>query len=197
MEQLAQSIQIDGKGIHVLLWDDQDDLVRSLMVLLAVLNDWSIRFFLLSSAEQAAKDLRQLFDLQIPTEDGLLSEMDSLRPPRKNLLVLFLQQATSSTIGPYLNGWRSALAEAPGTLLVIRKADFIDFQRNAPDLTSFFGPKIYDSSLMLSIWNENTAKKISPILPDKVRGILKELPGHPPLQPEIEEWIKHHTPLDE
>lgn len=195
--QLAKSIQIDGKGIHVLLWDNQDDLARALLVLFAALHETSSYSLLLVSAQESAVELRSLFDLQPLDEESDLSDEDSLKTPRDSLLVLFLQQATSRTIGPWLNGWRSDLADSPGTLLIVRHADFPDFQRSAPDLASYFLSKISDSSSMLPIWDSQTAKKIKNRLPREIRDILKELPGERPSNKEIEIWKKQHPPVDE
>ncbi|RJP33792.1 MAG: hypothetical protein C4527_03700 [Candidatus Omnitrophota bacterium] len=193
-EQLAKSISIEKRGIHVLLWNNQDDLVRSLLVLLAVLKDLPNSPLLLSSPEESVRLLRPMFELQSALEETL-TEKDLLRPVRDILLIIFLQQATSHSIAPWLNGWRSALADEPGTLLVIRNADFLDFQRFAPDLASFFGPKIYDSSSMLSIWGEDTARRMKTVLPNEFCMILKELPGPSPSKEEIEYWLKQHPPL--
>jgi len=195
VEQLAKSILLDGQGVHVLLWDDQDDLVRALIVLLAALKDLPLQPLLLSSAKESASSLRSLFDLQPLPEENRPAEEESVTLPRECFLVLFLQQATSRSIGPWLNGWRSALADKPGTLLIIRRADFPSLQRHAPDLSSFFGPKVYDSSSTLSIWSRETAKRIKHSLPRDVMEILKELPGQAPPRKEIEEWVKQHPPI--
>ena len=95
-----------------------------------------------------------------------------------------------------MNGWRSALAEPPGALLIIRSADFTDFQRNAPDLASFIGPKIFDTSTMLSIWNARIAEKIRSQIPPEIKKILQKLPGEDSSEEEIVEWIKSHPPVE-
>ena len=194
-EQLAKSIQLDGQGVHVLLWDHQDDLVRALIVLFAALHDTPLQPLLLASAQASVSDLRKIFELRPQEKDSVTSEEDSLVPSRQSLLVLFLQQATSSSIGPWLNGWRSALAEKPGALLVVRHADFLDFQRNAPDLASFFASKAFDTSSMLSIWSASTAKRMKTLLPREVVGILGKLPGKMPSGKDIESWVREHPPL--
>lgn len=194
-EQLVQSIQFDGRGVHLLLWDDKGDLVRTFIVLIAAMREFPQQYLSLSSENESVPVLRALFDVPPPLEDAPLPDADSLAPRRKALLVLFLQQATSRSIGPWLNGWRTALAEPPGTLLVVRRADFTDFQRAAPDLISFVGPKTYDSGTMLSIWSEETAKKVNSTLPKDVGRILRELPGERPSGREIAEWIKEHPPV--
>ncbi len=193
-EQFAKSILLEKRGIHVLLWNNQDDLVRSLLVMLAVLKDLPKYPLLLSSSKEASRLLRPIFELQSTSEEKHLEE-GSLLPVRNDLLIIFLQQATSHSIGPWLNGWRRALAEEPGSILVIRNADFSDFQRFAPDLASFFGPKIHDSATMLSIWREKTAKKIKSVLPYHFCTILDELPGQSPSKKEIDHWLKQHPPL--
>jgi hypothetical protein len=166
--------------------------VRALTVLLAVLEDYPKKFLLLASASDAASSLRALFELQPSEDEEPASDIDSLTPSRDDLLFLFLQQATSTSIGPWLNGWRSALAAPPGSLLVVRSADFPDFQRNAPDLESFYGPKLYDSSILLSMWSEKTARAMKATLPKDVVAILKELPGPLPSKKDIEDWIRQH-----
>lgn len=191
-EQLAESIALDHKGVHVLLWDDQEDLVHALVILLAVLDGMPKQFRLLSPSEDSVQQLRSTFERTSVDESIHASDAGPLRPDRDFLLVLFLQQATSTFWGPWLNGWRSALADTPGTLLVIRNADFLGFQRHAPDLASFFESKVYDSSSMLSIWSHETETRISTRLPGELRGILNELPGPTPEKRELERWLKEH-----
>ena len=195
-EQLAKSIKLDNRGIHVLLWDNKDDLVRVVIVLMASLDINSIEFLLLSSVDQSVKELKGLLELQPSSEKSMILESDSYGMQRESFLILFLQQATSRALGPWLNGWRSSLAKPPGALLIIRNADFVDFQRYTPDLSSFIGPKIYDSSSMLSMWSRETDKKINPRIPKKIKDILQELPGALPTIKEIENWIRHHPPID-
>ncbi len=196
-EQLANSILLDNAGVHILLWDDQDDLVRALLLVIAVIGKDNILPLLLSSETESLSVLRQLFEIKITEEMSLSEDENVLQSKRDKVLLLFLQQATSQIIGPMLNGWRRDLASKPGSLIVVRKADFINFQRFAPDLASFYGPKIYDSSSLLYIWGEETAKNVKPYLPNRMFDFLTLLPGEAPSENELKEWIKLHSPIQE
>ncbi len=196
-EQLANSILLDNAGVHILLWDDQDDLVRALVLVIAVVGKERILPLLLSSETESSLVLRKLFDIKITEEISLTEDEEILQPKRDKLLLLFIQQATSQTIGPMLNGWRRDLSQEPGSLIIVRKADFINFQRYAPDLASFYGPKIYDSSSLLYMWGETTAKNVKPYLPNRMFDFINELPGEAPSENELKEWIKLHTPIHE
>lgn len=108
--------------------------------------------------------------------------------------MLFIQQANSREIGPRMNGWRKPLAEAPGSLLLIRHADFDTFQRHAPDLVSFVGPRIYSASNMLSIFSDKTYQNMDVDLFDPLPAILRHLPGEQPGKEGILEWIEAYAP---
>ncbi|MFQ5640352.1 MAG: hypothetical protein ACE5IR_20425 [bacterium] len=194
-EHLADSILIERQGVHALVWDDKGDLIRALLILLEVIDKIPIKPFLLSSVEESEKALRKLFEIQPVSANDVYLD-DAIKTSRDELLLIFLQQATNTTIGPLLNGWRSALAKPPGTLLVVRNADFTSFQREAPDLASFIGPKITDSSTILYIWSQKTAQKIQRQLPQTITNMLKKLPGEQPATKEISDWITQHPPLD-
>ncbi|MCX7047265.1 MAG: hypothetical protein NTX50_17475 [Candidatus Sumerlaeota bacterium] len=193
-QQLAYSILLDNGGVHLLLWDDKDNLYRELIILLAALDSLSINPLLLSSGKQTAGLLREIFELKPPEEGDSFNESTFLDSTRRDFLVLFIQQATSSDIGPWLNGWRNALAQKPGSLLIVRQPELRDFERNASDLLSYIGPKIYDCSSMLPLWNEETAMRIQAELSGKFQDILQKLPGSAPDLQEIKEWLQTHTP---
>ena len=189
-EQLAFSITEEPRAVHVLLWDDQDDLVRALLVLCAALEDHvPIHALLASTEEKGLAALRKVVESRSPVSEDPSANSASGDSPAKHLWILFVPQATSKQVGPWLNGWRRPLSEPPGTLLVIRHADFEPFQRNAPDLASYAGPRIYDASTMLSVFSEETHRRIRPTLPSKVEHILKQLPGNLPPREEITQWI--------
>lgn len=193
-EQMAKSLLLDGGGVHCLLWEDQDDLVRALIVFRASLLGATLLPCLLSSAEQSVGELRKILEMR-PVEKNDENDYFVFEQTRKAILILFLQQAASETIGPWLNGWRSALAKPPGTLIVIRYADFIAFQRHAPDLAGFIGPKIHDASSFLSLWSQETSKRLQIELPKDFATLLKQLPGKTPSPIEIKTWIEQHPPL--
>ncbi|MEW6236093.1 MAG: hypothetical protein AB1656_11960 [Candidatus Omnitrophota bacterium] len=167
-----------------------------MIVILSVLKDQPVYPLLLTSTNESISKLRSLFEIKQPPQEIDGETDESLLPARKDLLIFFIQQATSKMIGPWLNGWRSQIASSPGTLLVIRHADFMDFQREAPDLASFFGSKNQDSASMLSLWNKETAQNIKINLPKELHDILIKLPGELPSKKEIEFWIKQHPPID-
>jgi hypothetical protein len=195
-EFLFESILIEGKGVYVLTWDEKGDLVRTLIILVALLNGIRTYSLLLTSAELTEHELGSLFSIKPIAENEYDDFSDQAKLQRDSFLILFLDQAAGSSIGPLLNGWRSALAEPPGTLLIIRSADFTDFQRKAPDLASFIGPRICDTSTMLSIWSTRIAEKIRPQIPAEIKMILQRLPGEDSSEAEIVDWIKSHPPVE-
>ncbi len=194
-EYLAKSVLLEKKGIFVIIWEDKGELIRALIIILSVLRKMLIKPILLSCVDESVDTLKNIFDIQ-PFHDDIPDEDNSLKTVKDAILILFLQQAASSTIGPWLNGWRSPLAEEPGTLLVIRSADFIDFQRNAPDLSGYVGPKIVDTSKILSIWDKTTDGNLKTSISDDIRVIMDELPGENPSEQEIQKWISQHSPTE-
>lgn len=195
-EYFFESILIEGKSVHALTWEDKGDLVRALIVLAALFNGIQTYSLLLTSAELAERELGCLFSIKPIAKNQYDDFSNQPNLQRDSFLLLFLDQATGSSIGPLLNGWRSALANPPGALLIIRSADFTDFQRNAPDLASFIGPRIFDTSTMLSIWSARIAEKIRAQIPPEIKKILEKLPGEDPSEKEIAEWIKSHPSVE-
>jgi hypothetical protein len=193
-EYFANSVLLEGAGVHAITWEEKEDLVRALIIILAVFSDVKMSPLLLKSLSRSEKDLRSIFEIRAISENEFDSAEDKAASKRDEVLLLFLDQAVSNSIGPLLNGWRSALAESPGTIMVIRTADFIGLQRYAPDLASFIGPKLFDASTMLSLWSTKTSERIKPQLPDDVSRILNKLPGEYPSKKGITEWIRAHPP---
>ena len=194
-EYFANAVMLEGKGVHVITWEEKEDLVHTLLVFIAVFEGVNIKPILLKSTIRAEKDLRSIFEIRPISQIEYDSAQGEIAPTREEVLLMFLDQAVSSSIGPLLNGWRSALAERPGTVVVVRSADFINFQRYAPDLASFIGPKIFDASTMLFLWRSETAKKIKSQLPDHISSVIDKLPGEYPSQKQIKEWISAHPPI--
>ncbi len=193
-EQLAFSICTERRGIHVLLWDDQDDLVRALLALFAGLDDLQLHALLVSGDEKDLLALRELVETHMPiTAEETKSERDPLSR-QSQFWLLFLQQASSNAVGPWLNGWRRPLSDPAGSMLVIRHADFLSFQRDAPDVTSFIGARIYDASTMLSVFSETTYERLKTHLPDEIEAVLSRLPGTLPAEEDIADWIKANAP---
>ncbi len=188
-EHLAKEILLEKKGVYSLVWDNKGELVRALLTVLAVFDSMPIKPMFLDSTDESIRLLKKSLDIQ---PNGDINESRN----REEIRLFFLQQATSGTTGPWLNGWRSYLAKAPGTLIVIRNADFTAFQRKAPDLASFVGPKIFETANMLSLWRSETYDKIEPVLPEHILEIINRFPGNCPSEKEIAEWIKQHPPID-
>jgi hypothetical protein len=191
-ERLAFSIAQEGRGVHILLWDDQGDLVRALLIVRAALKDVPSRPVFASPDENDLVALKKVVDTRCPleVEEEPSSECRFSDPIGNDLWILFLQQASSRLVGPWLNGWRRPMSEPPGTLLVVRHADFEAFQRNAPDLASYAGPRIYDASTMLSMVTAEICTRLDTSLPPEIERILSQLPGTPPTRREIAKWIK-------
>lgn len=174
-EQLAFSIQIERHGIHMLIWDDQHDLVRSLLILQGAIVEVGISPILVPTSER---------ELAI-----LCNRLYESRTEGNALKMLFVPQAANATVGPWLNGARFPLSQPPGTLLVVRDPDLQTFQSCAPDLTSFVGPRIYSSASMLSLVTSATYKRMKCVLSNDFMEILENLPGTRPAPREIESWF--------
>jgi hypothetical protein len=192
VERLAFSLREEGRGIHALLWDDIVDLYRVLLITQAVLGDLPLQPFLVSSETTRLDELKDLIQSELGDQisRGRMSgDADGPDPPPHPLWILFLQQAASKQVGPRLNGWRRPLSDPRGTLLVVRNADFIDFQRNAPVLASFIGPRIYDAARMLMLCSDEKLRTMKKTLPAPFDGILRHLPGTLPTAEKLAEWV--------
>lgn len=186
-ELFAKSIIIEKKGVFLLEWSEKPDLIRALLVLISIIGEDLINPTLLESEITAKKYLKDLF--QIRQVSNSMFDDNYLVPPRKEILFLFLQQAASTTVGPILNGWRSALSSMPGSILFVRNPDVMSLQRSAPDLSSFIGPKMADATTFLSIWSQETQIKLNNKIPKNIWQILEKLPGVLPQDGELASWI--------
>lgn len=188
-EKFFFSVATDRAGVHVLLWEDKNELVHALLVLNAAMQTIEVQFIAVSGEESDVNRLIQVIDARRPSL--LPSEIDDSEEGGNPFLILLFQQASSQTIGPWLNGWRNPLSESPGTLLVIRSADFEQFQRNAPDLSSYVGPKVFDSSSMISHFSSEILSSLSAALAPSAMDALQKLPGVMPTVDELEQWIRY------
>lgn len=193
-QKLVFSIDVERRGIHVLLWDDQQDLVRALVPLFAGLAGLRTHALLVSDDEKDLLALRQLVETRVPIYDEESELEQDPESRRSRFWVLFVQQASSNAVGPWLNGWRRPISDPPGAMLVIRHADFDSFQRNAPDIASFVGARIYDASTMLSLFSRTTYDRLNARLPDEIITVLSRLPGTSPSERDIASWIKANAP---
>jgi hypothetical protein len=186
---MADSVRIEGQGVFVLLWDAKEDLVRALIVVNAALHDVPKRSLLLTPGNVVVRALRRLIETRVvipgETTGG---DTQAQAYSGQELWCLFLQQASSERVGPWLNGWRGLLRQPRGTILIIRHADFEAFQRSAPDLASFVGPRIYNASTMLSMVSQATLERIEPRITGPDADILLELPGTMPDENELRRW---------
>ena len=133
VEQLAFSLREQGRGVHALLWDDMGDLIRVLLVTHAALGDIPLEPLLVSGETMRRAELRDLIQARLADEirhERREDRADDPDLPPHPLWILFLHQAASEAAGPQLNGWRRPLSEPRGTLLIVRNADFRDFQRH-------------------------------------------------------------------
>ena len=189
-ELLAKSILIEGRGVFSLLWEDIDDLARALIVFSAAFRDTPVTAQLVSPGPKDILVLQHLVESRIDLEEKTGTE-------GKTFWILFLHQASSETVGPWLNGWRRPISEAPGTLIVVRHGDYEDFQRFAPDLASFIGPRISSASNMLSLVSRPIREHLRSNLPKNIRNCLERLPGDLPPKEQIEKWITESIVDDE
>jgi len=190
---MADSIRLEGQGIFTLLWDAKEDLTRALLILFAALDDVPMETLLLAPTPDSLLALRKMIDSRVTIAAGD-TESQAAVPAPGALWLLFLEQAASEIVGPRLNGWRTPLSQPPGTVLVIRHADFERFQRCAPDLASFIGPRIYNSSNMVSLVSAKTYQELRPTLPETSARIVAALPGKAPTEQELRGWIAACSP---
>jgi hypothetical protein len=174
-EHLIQSILLRNHGIQVLLWEYKTELVRALLLLKSVLTDFPDSPIYLPS-EQA-----QLQQLSIHLYED---------PALKTRRFLLIPQASTDTVGTWLNGWRRRLSEAPGTVMVIRRADYGPLCRRAPDLMSFVNSEVHEAGGLLPLTNLKTLNMLTNRLPEAWYPSLQLLPGEMPEQNEITEWAK-------
>ena len=187
-EKFFFSVVTDLAGVHVLLWEDKNELVRSLLVLLAAMQFSDVQFIVVPGEKSDISTLIKVVDARRPSL--LPTEINASAEIKNPFLVLLFQQASSQTIGPWLNGWRNPLSESPGSLLVIRSADFDQFQRNAPDLSSYVGPKVLDSSTMISHFSPEILSCLNAELALSAMVALQKLPGVMPTIGELDQWIR-------
>jgi hypothetical protein len=191
VENLAFSLREQGRGVHALLWDDLGDLIRVLLVTHAALGDIPLEPLLVSGETTRVAELRDLIQTRLADQiqqERLEDRADDPDPLPHPLWILFVNQAASKPAGPQLNGWRRPLSEPTGTLLIVRNADFRDFQRYAPDLASFIGPRIYDTSRLMMVCSRDTLVRLKKDLPRPFESILRQLPGTLPTAEELADW---------
>ena len=163
-------------GIQVLLWENKTDLIRALLVLRAVLSDFPDAPVLLPSDPAGL----QRFSIH------LYEDVNQASPARRFLLI---PQASTESLGSWLNGWRQRLSDSPGTIIVIRRADYAALCRKAPDLMSFAHSDVHEATGLLPLIARDTfTTEVSKKLPDKWYEQLDTLPGEMPDHEEIANW---------
>jgi hypothetical protein len=178
-EHLALTLGVQTRGIQILLWEHKTELVRALIVLKAGLQDFPEAPILLPTEQ---KDLLR-FSI------GLFE--NSEEPPLRERRIILVPQASTGTVGSWLNGWRRQLANPPGTLFVIRRADFLALYRRAPDLMSFAQSEIHETTDMMPLIDQDILIRISGKLPDAWNEPLNALPGVMPSEQAILNWVEH------
>ncbi|HVA49461.1 MAG TPA: hypothetical protein VNH11_24050 [Pirellulales bacterium] len=183
-EHLLRVLNLKNRGIQVLLWESKTDLVRALLVLKAALDGFPDVPVLLPSNQVAL----QRFSIE------LYENVDQSAPiPRRFLLV---PQASAESVGAWLNGWRQRLAASPGTVVVIRRADYAALCRRAPDLMSFAHSDVHDATGLLPLLDCNAVGRLPDRLPSAWNEELHALPGEIPAPEDIADWneqLKRHA----
>jgi hypothetical protein len=177
-EHLVRVLSIQTRGIHVLLWEHKTDLIRALVVLKAALSNFPDTPILLPTEQIEL----QRFSI------GLFERPEEHTPGSRRILLI--PQASTQAIGAWLNGWRRQLADPPGTLLVIRRVDFVALYRRAPDLMSFAQSETHEVTGLLPLLDQATIDRTSERLPDAWYEPLNALPGALPSNDEIAGWIQ-------
>lgn len=176
-EHLAQAFGVKNHGILVLLWESKTDLVRALLVLKAAIPGFPDAPILLPS--QRSELERFSIDLYEQVEPDATAT-------RRFLLI---PQASTESIGAWLNGWRQRLSDSPGTVVVIRRADFSALCRRAPDLVSFAHSDVHDATGLLPLLDRDTFGRLPTQLPGAWYERLNVLPGEMPMQLDVADWI--------
>ena len=99
-EYYFDSILIEGKGVHVLTWEEKGDLVRALIIMVALFNGKQIYSLLLTSAESVELELGSLFSIKPIAKNEYNDFINQAKLQRDSFLLLFLDQAVGSSIGP-------------------------------------------------------------------------------------------------
>jgi hypothetical protein len=177
-EHLAYVLSMQTRGVQVLLWEHKADLIRALLVLRAATRDFPDEPVVMPTEQP---DL-QRFSIRLFEE----SEQSPIGPRR----ILLIPQGSTGTIGTWLNGWRRRLADPPGTILVVRRAEFVALYQRAPDLMSFAQSEVHDATGLLPLVEPGTLARISGRLPDGWYGPLDALPGGTPSSDAIGGWVQ-------
>ena len=198
-ERLIFSICEEPRSVHVLTWDDKDDLVRALLILVAALADRGIIAVKASASTEDLGAMRKLIHSRTASsatdEDAVADPVMEDAARADKLWMLFVQHGTAPEVGAWLNGYRIPLTRGGGTLLVVREAELLRLERGAPDLASFVGPRIYSASSMLFSVGPRLHSQLSPTLPDEILRVLQELPGPMPDPASLKEWVGSISPL--
>lgn len=176
-EHLAQAILLRTHGIQVLLWEYKTDLVRALLLLKSVLTDFpdSPIYLPIEQSELQKLSIHLYEDAQLGV---------------KKRWFILIPQASTDAVGAWLNGWRRRLSEEPGTVLVIRRADYGPLCRRAPDIMSFVNSEVHEAGGLLPLADRRTLSQLTDRLPHAWYTSLQMLPGDLPEQGEITEWTK-------
>lgn len=177
-ESLALDLQLRNSGIQVLQWENKSDLVQALVILQAALQDFSQEPILLPT------DKNGLQQMSLALSESSTGE----RPTRRRFFLI--PQGSSEIIGSWMNGWRSQLAEPPGTVLIIRHADFVSLLRRSPDLMSFAQSETHDATNLLPLVSAAILEKITLRLSSKWVECLGTLPGVMPSEKELTIWLQ-------
>jgi hypothetical protein len=177
-EHLAAVFASQQSGIQLLLWEEKLDLVRSLLVLQSTMTDLPESPTLLPT-KQSEIQLLSILLCETPESET-----------RDRRRVLILPQASTESIGPWLNGWRGQLAQPPGTILVVRSGDFHSLTLRAPDLMSFALSGIHDTTGLLPLAGHGLTEHFVTCLPRHWQDAVDQLPGSRPTDEEIDDWIQ-------
>jgi len=185
---LASSLAVEGRGIFLLSWLEKAELEKSLRIVLTMLAETPWQDFLVPAT----------LDLPNPVLTVLEQRQSEEVPtPGHPLLLLFLDQTAGRVASPGLNGWRRALARAPGSLLVLKHNEAGEFCKGAPDLCSLVTTHRACADMLLASWDDNANDVLrrawllgarQPRMPEA----LSLLPGEPLDEEEFSTWLSYH-----
>lgn len=184
---LASSLVAEARGVFVLTWIEKAELEKALRIVLPMLADTPWQDFFVPASLDLPNPLLTVLEQR---------QSDEQSATEHPLLLLFLDHTAGRVAGPALNGWRRALARAPGSLLVLKHNEAREFYQGAPDLCSFMTTHRACADSLLASWDDVTSAvlreawlgKDRPRMPDA----LSRLPGEPLDQQEFTRWLSYH-----
>lgn len=199
--ELAFAWRSTRRGVRLLTWRDPGTLARELRVL------WSALTATPSGDNSALAPLKpaailiddpQRLPMVFRDTIGKRQEADTVAEHVDEQLPLLMLVARGAAVplAAELNGWRRALAQAAGTLLVVTQAEELGFRRHAPDLASLFEAGTTVADEWLALWDAPLVAALREhwlsAHPPSIPSEIDVLTGGAFDRPEFERWLTYH-----